>query len=641
MYLLRKALVFLFCTSLLAACGGGGSGSASSPNSGGNPEGDWLTFEPAKLDITFYEGRSLPVYVNVSASKKFAKPFNIGITDSVGIITTDVSIESRSTISYGVTLNTNPALKSGVYTSNIQIRLCEDDPRVCKVPLPGSPWVFPIKATVKSNAEVTVNLTPDPAPLEITTYPGEAVPFSITAESQLDTGNAFKIGIVDPANISRVTKTYSLSSTTSVSKLETNPDLKVGEYSSVLEVRTCADDPVICRIPSAGSLHQIPLKIKVLNKSNLTPLSRIPQLGAWSAYRGNAAHNSYVAASFDPKNFSRRWSWNPAEYSNFSDFRIDNGLIFFNAYKNTHYLIALKEVDGQIQWRNELSQREAVYVPATGSGKIFLTARSFFSYNSDFLTYDQSSGALLNRVVIPRDPRPEYGSTVFGNEVFDGFSGHIVNKLIVGEQSPAWTVNLPESNTYTPAVDADHAYTFIAGVFYAVRKTDGSIAYSIDVRTSPDTFGLEGEIPVLSDKNIAFVGGNGLYAFDLSNRKLMWSGKGLYPAYANNVVYAFNEYGKRLDALSAQDGKLLWSFSVANDPSSIWKSFRNMIVTENLIFISSVDTLSGGTEGKTLAIDLATHKVVFSHSFGGSMAISDRGVLYIRDKNRIDAINLK
>ena len=121
----------------------------------------------------------------------------------------------------------------------------------------------------------------------------------------------------------------------------------------------------------------------------------------------------------------------------------------------------------------------------------------------------------------------------------------------------------------------------------------------------------------------------------------MWTAQGHYPAYANNVVYAFNEYGKRLDAFSAQDGKLLWSFSVPNEPPYIWTEFRNMIVTENLIFISSVDTLSGGAQGKTLAIDLATHKVVFSHSFGGSIAISDRGVLYIKDKNRIDAINLK
>lgn len=639
MYLFRKALVFLFCTSLLTACGGGGGGSATSPNSDGNPEGDWLTFEPAKLDLTFYEGRSLPVYVYVSASKKFAKPFNIGITDSVGIITTDVSIESRSTISYGVTLNTNPALKSGVYTSNIQIRLCEDDPRVCKVPLPGSPWVFPIKATVKSNADVTVNVIPDPAPLEIMTYPGEAVPFSITAESQLDTGNAFKISIVDPANISRVTKTYSLSSTTSVSKLETSPDLKVGEYSSVLEVRTCADDPVICRIPSAGSPHQIPLKIKVLNKSNLTPLSRIPQLGAWSAYQGNAAHNGYVAASFDPRNFSRRWSRVFSENYITSDVRTDNGLIFFRYGAE---LIAVRESDGQTQWRKGDKTWSNRGVPATANGKVFVTAEEASFQNMFLLTFDQLSGAQLNQVTMDKYFSSIYGSTAYGNEIFDGFGRKILSKFVIGDKYPAWNVELFSDYTLTPAVDANYAYTFIAGRFIAVNKADGSVAYSIDAKKPGEGYSASGQIPVLSDRNTAFVTAEGLHAFDLNKRQLIWSVKGGYVVYANNVVYYLTNLGSKLVALSAENGSMLWSLDVVT-PDDFGRGliFAKMVVTDNLLFVSALPDTSAGSPGKTMAIDLATRKVVFTHPFGGSIAISDRGILYIKDNDRIDAINLR
>ncbi len=649
MHLFRQIITTLFCASLLVACGGGGGGggdSSNSPNSGGNPAGDWLTFNPSQVDISVYEGSSVPISVVGTATKKFSKSFNIAIVDSVGVITPSVSISAISPMQYQVTLNSNLALKTGVYTSNVQVRLCEDDPKICNVPFPGSPWTLPIKITVKSNADVGVNVTSTPAPLELTTYPGEAVQFVVSAESQIDTGKAFKIGIIDSGLNSKVKSTGQVSNTKSIATLETNPDLKPGEYSSMLEIRTCADDPVVCKLPSSGSPRRIPLKIKVRNTTNLIPLRPVPQLGAWSTFQGNAAHNGHVPASFSPSNFLRRWSWSSSEISSSSYVSIDNGLLYLTkatASPGEYELIALNEANGQVQWRTRMGRLYGVNAPAAGNGRVFVTARGDWSMNAtNFLWVFNQDGILLNQVPIPWVSTERVAPTIFDNEVFDGYSNNLMSKYLTGHQKLAWSVNLPIHSTLTPAVDANYAYSFMGGNLFAVKKTDGSLAYTINANPQGFSTDLNGFIPVLSNKNMAFVDWNGLQAFDLNTRQRVWTSSGGYPAYANNVVYVINNYGKVLEARSAQNGGLLWSVNVlTQEEYASGISFNTIIVSDNLVFISSGSGYFAPPGVRTLAIDINTHKVVWEHPLGGSLAISSYGVLYIKGKTRIDAINLQ
>lgn len=104
------------------------------------------------------------------------------------------------------------------------------------------------------------------------------------------------------------------------------------------------------------------------------------------------------------------------------------------------------------------------------------------------------------------------------------------------------------------------------------------------------------------------------------------------PAYAKDVVYILNANGTVLEARSAQNGSLLWMASALSS-DNFSRDYRNMVVSDNLVFISTTDI--------TLAIDIKTRQVVWEHPFGGSLAISDRCVLYIKGTNRIDAINLQ
>ncbi|MBI3712705.1 MAG: PQQ-binding-like beta-propeller repeat protein [Burkholderiales bacterium] len=754
-----KHLFLFFCVVFLAACGGGSSNSGDSASNSGvtnNPAGNWLTFDPSQIETSAYEGESVAVNVIGTATKTFTKTANIAIVDTVGVLTTNTSIAAISQMQYRVTLNSNPSLKPGVYSSNIQVRVCEDDPRVCNTPFPGSPWTLPYKITIKSNASASQRLTVSPASvdlvgtegdslpikitakasadlpstyniaiidrgtatysssnfgfqnkpnqefsvdfmvkntllpgsysgqfevrvcaddpnycnkplagspwqvpykitlkskaagttitvssvpsvLDLTYYEGEQKQFTISAESLVDSGKAMNIGVYDSAHNSTLKSTSQQSSKKTVATFETSPALKAGVYTSTLDVRVCADDPIQCQWPYNGSPYQIPLKITVRPNTNLTTLKVLPQVGSWSTFQGNASHTAYVPATFYSSNFSRRWSWSSSG-GYLSDVSIENGSVFLNkttaVYPSGGYeLIALSENSGQALWRTSMGVLSKANSPAVGSSKVFITSTGHD--DTFFWVFDQVNGSLLNKVAMSSQWETYLAPTVYGNEVFteSGYYGGM-SKYGISEQKIVWGIGLPQYDGWSPAVDANFAYTYLSGSLHAVSKIDGKLAYTIK---NPDFSwaGYGGGTPVLSEKNMAYLVGNGLQAFDLTKQTRPWSVTGtIYgsPAYAKDVVYVLNANGTVLEARSALNGNLLWMASaMASDKIS--RIYKYVVVTDNLAFISSTNT--------TLAIDLNTHKVVWEHPFGGSLAISDRAVLYIRGEGRLDAINLQ
>ncbi|MBW8900631.1 MAG: hypothetical protein JF619_21490, partial [Massilia sp.] len=56
-------------------------------------------------------------------------------------------------------------------------------------------------------------------------------------------------------------------------------------------------------------------------------------------------------------------------------------------------------------------------------------------------------------------------------------------------------------------------------------------------------------------------------------------------------------------------------------------------VTKNLLFVS--------TNVATYAIDLRTHKAVWSYPAGGKLALTRSGVLYIQNADALVAFNVK
>lgn len=148
---IQQFLAGSLCLLALSACGGGGGD--DSGNGAGTPvvqpNQSWLAITPAAPSVTVNAGQSQAFSITATSSKIIDRVFNIAIVDTQGVVTTDTRVVANSSMSYTATLHTSPTLKAGEYNSNLELRLCYDDPTVCRSPVDGSPWKIPLKVTVK------------------------------------------------------------------------------------------------------------------------------------------------------------------------------------------------------------------------------------------------------------------------------------------------------------------------------------------------------------------------------------------------------------------------------------------------------------------------------------------------------------
>lgn len=625
----------------LAACGGGGSGGSGGSGSGANnPDGAWLTFDPAAPTVSLYEGESMPVPVTATSSRTFAQSFNIGIIDPKGVVTTDVSLYAASQMSYVATLHTAPNLSAGTHTTSLEVRVCEDAPLTCAKPFPGSPWHVPLTVQVKAKADATARLTLSVPSVNVTTYPGEAATF--TFEAQLNKELATRvasIGVFDPASLTvtppeQVTiapdghYVFTLSTATSNA-------LAVGTYTSNLQLRMCDDDIRTCQRPVAGSPWTLPLTVNVKSPTNLSALAPINGLGSWTTYQGNAAHTGFVDASFDPATFSRRWQMASAmNYDNkYASTAIDNGRVFIVRHDaNTQWeLLAVSEDSGAIAWKVQLGNLSHVNPPAVANGRVYVTSTG---HDDTYLwVYSQATGALLKQTAMSSQWSNYSAPTVFGTDVYsiDGYYGGI-SKYADQDDKFAWSVSSTVEEGWSPATDGRFVYTYSTpdNILKVYNAADGGSAYAIGDPYPYSTYFTAAPV-VLTGTGQAIVASGQLMAFDLATHTRAWVLGGAtfgMAAYGNGTVYAFGANGRTLEAHAPANGSLSWTVDLGDN------FFSNVIVTRNLAFVSSATT--------TLAVDLNTRKVVWTYPQGGNLAISQRGVLYIlTNVGKLAAVNLR
>ena len=654
----------------LAACGGGSgdggatpaaSGSGSGGGTSASPttappiaptapppttpstsaDGSWLSFSPAAPSITQYEGESVPVTVVAKSTRTFATPFNIGIIDANGVITTQVSVLTYSPTEYIATLRTAPGLSIGSHSTNLEVRLCEDSPLTCAKPLPGSPWQVPLTVLVKSKAEAAARLTLSVPSVSVATYPGEAATFSFEAQLNPElAAQSYFIGVVDPLNLTVPPATqlarpgdghYKFNLTTATAN-----NLPVGTYTSNLQLRMCLDDVRVCQQPAAGSPWILPLTLTVNAPTNLSPLSAIAGLNSWTTFQGNAAHTGFADASFDVAAFTRRWRMpNVVNAANpFASTAIEGGKVFFvrHGVANHWELVAVSEDSGEIAWKVDLGTSAQLNPPAVGNGRVYVTTTG--SQNANLWVYDQASGAQLKKLPMLSQMTQYAAPTVFGTDVYtlNGYTGGI-SKYSEVTGTFAWNGTLTTQEGYSPATDGRFVYNYSTpdNILVTLNAADGSRAYTVGGPYLNSTV-FRGVPVVLTDTQQAIVVAGKLSAFDLATHARVWSldtsATGI-AAYGNGTIYAFGPNGRALEARAPATGNLLWtSDELPGGP------FTQVIVSRNLAFVSST--------AATVAIDLATRKIVWTYPQGGNLAISPRGVLTIlNDLGTLAAVNLR
>jgi hypothetical protein len=435
-----------------------------------------------------------------------------------------------------------------------------------------------------------------------------------------------------------------------VLSLTTVTDTPPGHYTGDITLKLCADQA--CAAAQTVPSMTVPYDVTVLGSGtawpgdHLTALTPWTDVSDWGNFQGNAAHTGYVPVEIKPEQLLPRWKMGSLNqvnnyYSNYTATLVAADGIFYAAGNNQ--LKARKEYDGSTVWSYDVSTMAypSVNPPAVANGIVYMAAGQ---QSTTLFGFDAAIGAVRFRVPVGSQWSSYYFPAVAVDDAAytNGTYGGPYGVSLAGE--PMFVGSVSQNALSIPAVDAKNAYLFDGTLQIIDRKTgkvqstarDGSNAYTYQMNGAP-VLGASGSLFVArygSASTSGSTNGNELLRFNIDKSYVDWRVPGNYPltpAYASGVVYAPNNNPYRIEARGEADGALQWSWTPPQAAEASWVA--EPIVTKNLLFVS--------TNVATYAIDLRSHKTVWSYPAGGKLALTRSGILYIQNADALVAFNVK
>jgi hypothetical protein len=623
-------LLFVLASATLAACGGGGGGSG-----GGGAGGGGGTSPPppppavaAPSGLSYGGPQSYPVGRAITA----LAPAVTGTVTSYGVSpalpagltlnTTTGHISGTPSAAAAPTNYTITASNSGGSTT-YSLSLTVIDVAV----LSGS-----IRRLVANQTSIAVDVLIRPLHFAFTN------PLHATIR---DSAQVFQssVGVTSNGDGS-----YTLALTT----LSGAP---IERHESTVTIDLCSD--AACANTQLISPISIPFDVNVLNAGvwpgdNLSPLTSWPGVSDWSTYQGNAAHTGYVPVELNPDQFSTRWigaSMNvgTGRMGNMANIATAGDRFFHSGPTSVH---ARREHDGSELWSYDFSgmQYPSANPAAVANGVVYVAAGQQSS--TELFAFDATNGSIVFRSPMSSQWEHYLAPTVGPEGVYTnaGTYGGLYAFNTLGQQ--LYFGNMDQTSVWTPAVDASGVYTYTGGYLRVLHPVTGAELESIRDATFQNYIYEIGGSPVLGASNSVFAAnylnsilnggaiGNTLLHFNLETNTIDWQVPGVFPstpAYHDGVLYVANENPFRLEARAEDDGELLWWWTPPHPADSGFES--EVLLTDNLVFVS--------TDRATYAIDLVSHRQVWSFPMSGRLALSRNGVLYIQAVSELATINVK
>lgn len=502
---------------------------------------------------------------------------------------------------------------------------------------------------VDSGSITRVAAQHSPISAEVIVRPVQFDPGTLYATAS-DTGGLMQAAVSVTANTNG---TYSLRLAT---KSDVAPDLFVG----TVNINLCRDAG--CATPQDVPAIAVPFSVRVLGPTSAwpgnSPTALAPWTGApdWSTVQGNAGHTGHVPVSANPNQFTLRWktvgnvlysSWNALK----QNLVTSNGMLYVASsdYLAGGVLYAKRESDGTEAWRFELSGMSypaanpatvangVVYFAAGHQGETYMFARN------------ATDGSAVYRANMSSQWENYYAPTIGPNGALYANAGTTGGLYAFNPQgNQLFFASQSQVTNWTPAVNATGVYAYTGDRLQVIDPVTGVIRTTIPDPTFQNYVYDAGGAPVLGSVTLGSVFGaaytnsvlnsgsigNALTNFRTTDGTIAWRIPGVYPttpAYRNGIVYAVNQNPLRLEARAEADGALLWSWTPEYAGES--KFVSEVLLTDNLAFLS--------TNYATHAIDLLTHRSVWSYPASGKLALSASGVFYIHNSTDLIAINLK
>lgn len=418
-----------------------------------------------------------------------------------------------------------------------------------------------------------------------------------------------------------------------VIQLRTAPDPAGGDHPGQFAFRLCQDSACGTVYPGSSQAASYTVKVALLD---------------WGTFQRNSAHNAYVHVTLDPAKFAELWTWSrPAgdtePVGGINTVATGNGMVYVSKdiYFGQADVFALKEADGSQAWHYASGQMASEGPPAYANGAVYF-ATTTPDEQSRITALDAATGSYKFTMPYSSQWTAYFAPTIQGGSLLHT-SGRVSSYSTL-DGTRNWMVPSFAQDVTTPAADDSWVYQYgsiAGGKLMVFDRVTGATVATISNPFSPvDAGSSEFAAPMLgSGHHVIAFSGSGfsgraasnseqyelrpLVDYDVDKNAVAWRTAGAYrthPAMANGVIYAATV--TQLDAISAADGHVLWSWVLPTGGGYPDSGFhRNVVVTDNLVFVSS--------EAAVYAIDLKTHLPAWQYRPGGNLAISAMGVLYI------------
>ena len=444
--------------------------------------------------------------------------------------------------------------------------------------------------------------------------------------------------------VKRQTGTYEL-------QLSTVPGLATAHYQDNLLIKLCTN--AACSGLQAVNSVSVPYQIDALSTASawpgdhVTPLLAWTGVADWSMFQGTAAHTGFVRVTLDPDSFTTRWTKPVTTVPG------ENGLLVASIataqsqlfVSGSNHLYALKELDGSTNWSYDFSSLPfpSVNPASIAKGVVYVAAGQ---QSSTYLfAFNAKTGALRFKSAMSSQWENYLSPTIGAQGIYTNAGTYGGLYAFAPSGTPLFVGTELQTSLWTPAVDAGGVYSY-TGSLQVNDPVSGAVTHKITDPTFQNYTYIIGGSPVIGAPGSIFIAnyensllngggiGNTLINFRTASDSIAWKVPGDYPstpAYGNGRLYAANNNPMRLEVRAEADGTLLWSWvpPQAGDVAFI----SEVLLTKNVAFVS--------TNLATYAIDLITHKPVWSVPLVGKLALSKNGVLYIQAANKISAFNLK
>jgi outer membrane protein assembly factor BamB len=366
----------------------------------------------------------------------------------------------------------------------------------------------------------------------------------------------------------------------------------------------------------------------------------------WGTYQGNAAHTGYVPGSFNPSTLSLAWQTSLGT-SSLNPVTEGDGRVFVSqpTYFGNGGLHVLNASTGQEQWSTTFGRVFSVNPPAYANGMVYIQCGKGTQSPPPYLyAFNASDGTPVFRSQYSAQWERYLAPTPYaGNVYVDGgyYGGMYSFNGTTGQQN--WFAHVPQYDGWTPAIDETYAYTYVGsgstspvkGVFMMVNLSTGTTAASVVDPVYNWTGYTMNSAVVLGTQHDAFtINGGRFVCWDTTldathTPHIAWSQTDNYtgqPTLANGVIYTLN--GGTLSALDENTGNMLWEWWPAG--GGVLRG--TMVATDSILFVQSEDT--------TYAIDLASHKSVWSYPVSGPLALSEDKVFVSGDDGTLSAFTI-